>query len=109
LAKKKIKNVQDNFKAANEPTKPYSQYFTFEHNESVSLDNVSGYTRSHDHQFQRLRKDRLDRRCFQTAQLLYRLDQLININADQSRQNKNKDRRSKTILFIHSFELVCLH
>ena len=89
-----MKNVQNNFKSSTDPSKVYAQYFTPEQNEPQLQSQTIGYSRPLDHQFQRLRKARVDQVSTHTGLLLFRLDQLISTSADLPRLSNIKERRS---------------
>ncbi|CAF3474289.1 unnamed protein product [Rotaria socialis] len=93
FAKQKLKSVQDNFQNSNEPSKMYSQYFSFDPHDYYSKKQYMGFTRSHYAYFQIVRKDKLHEIYTKTQQLLLRLELLTDINEHTPPNGNTKERR----------------
>ncbi|CAF3945844.1 unnamed protein product [Rotaria magnacalcarata] len=93
FAKQKLKSVQNNFQNSNEPSKIYSQYFSFDLHDYHSKKQYMGFTRSHYTYFQIVRKDKLHEIYTKTQQLLLRLELLTNINEQIPPNGNTKERR----------------
>ncbi|CAF0855503.1 unnamed protein product [Rotaria sordida] len=94
LAKQKIKSVQDNFTTVpNEQSNVYTQFFSFDQNDSSLKQQQIGYIRSYNDKFKKLRKIEHDQISIETTRLLLRLEKLISNDEDVPKNAKTKERR----------------